>query len=184
MPTTSQDRSRAGRDLIGVKNETHYHYASGSSVIDQLILKLQTELEANEQTRNTIESLARFRTRRAADGVEGLEAKLEKGGRSAELPDALEKKELFAKLLERWSLYASAQEIFACLLARAEYEFSFFIQPQIGDLSHIQVNQLINDKVVEPTTTACGGSTFAIDHSQAMGMIYWLAEQCYVRWHK
>jgi hypothetical protein len=183
LPTIAQSRAQAGRDIVGVLHQTNVNQAR-PTVIDDLLAKLQAEVDANEQTRNTIETLARFATRRAPDGIVGLEAKLVKGGRQGELIDAMEKKELFVKLVETWSLYASAQEIFACLLAKAEYEFNYFIQPQVGQLSRIEINQLINDKVIDPTTSACGGSTFTIDHNQAMGMIYWLAEQCFVRWHE
>jgi hypothetical protein len=184
--SVSQNHAQAGGDVVaGDKRVTHHHYrAGGPSVIDQLLEKLHAEIEANVQTRKTVESLARFQKQRAPDGVVGLEAKLKKADREHELLDALEQKELFVKLLETWSLYESAQSIFAYFLAKAEYEFKFFIQPQIGQLSEIEFNQLVNDKVVAPTTTMCGGSTFTIDHSEAMGMIYWLAEQCFVRWHK
>lgn len=153
-------------------------------MVDDLLAKLQAEVENNEQTRRTVESLARFQRQRAHDGIVGLEAKFAKAGKQAELDDALEQKELFAKLLEKWSLYKSAQEIFAFLLAKAEYEFNYFIRPQIEKLSEIELNQLVKDRVVEPTTAACGGSTLVINHGEAMGMIYWLAEQCFVRWHK
>ena len=105
-------------------------------------------------------------------------------GRAYEYLDAIEKKELFAKLLEKFSLYASAQEILAALLARAEYIFTHFIYPQVSSLSILEVNQLVDGKIIEPTIDECGASVFAIDHSVAMGMIYWLAEQCHIRWHQ
>jgi hypothetical protein len=184
-PAVIQKNARAAGDIIGRdKNETHIHYGAAPSVIEQLLAKLHVEIADNAQTRNTIESLARYQKQRSHDGIVGLEAKLTKAGREAEIFDALEQKELFAKLLETWSLYESAQSIFACLLAKAEYEFKFFIQPKIGMVDDLTLNQMVNDKVIEPTTTACGGSAFKIDHSEAMGMIYWLAEQCFVRWHK
>lgn len=134
--------------------------------------------------RHTIEALAHFQTQYAHDGIKGLEAKLKAGGRSDEYLSALEKKELFAKLMERWSLYASAQVIFAYLLGLAEHEYTFFILPQITKLSRVEINQLVNDRIVTPTVTECGSSVFAVNHSVAMGMVYWLAEQCFVRWHQ
>ncbi len=146
--------------------------------------KLNAELEGDEQVRHTIEKLQRYYTNRARDGVVGLEAKLIKAGREQTYLDAIEMKEMFAKLLEQWSLYASAQQIFVYLLARAERQFNDLILPQIPALDTAGVNALVNDLIVEPTVMECGASVFEIDHNTAMGMIYWLAEQCFVRWHK
>ena len=79
-----------------------------------------------------------------------FEAKLDASGRQGELRAAMEKKEMFAKLLERWSLYASAQQIFVHLLARAEHEFNYNIYPKIESLQPVQVNELVTDKIVSP----------------------------------
>ena len=149
-----------------------------------LLQKLTAEMEQNQHTKSTIDKLLRYSGQIASDGIVGLEAKLAAGHRGYETEAALEKKELFAKLLERFSLYASAQEILAHLLARVEYHFTQFVYPQIGELSVLQVNALVDANIVAPTVQECGSSVFAIDHNVAMGMIYWLAERCYVRWHQ
>ena len=141
-------------------------------------------MEQNQEVRHTIEALEHFQTRRAPDGIDGLEAKLKAANRQDELLSALEKKEMFVKLLEKWSLYASAQEIFAFLLAKAEYDFNYLIHPNISTASVVEVNQLVHDLIVMPTIQQCGTSVFTLNHSVAMGMLYWLAEQCFVRWHK
>ncbi len=182
----NQTGARAQGDLVGGNKTQITFLAPGPAlgVVGQLLLKLQHEVESNAQVRDTVEALARFHVRRAADGVVGLEAKLAAGKREAELFDALERKEQFAKLLDTWSLYASAQEIFAFLLARIEYEFNTFILPQINHLTQIELNEIVDQKIVEPTVAACGASIFVLDHGTVMGMIYWLAEQCYVRWHQ
>jgi len=83
----------------------------------------------------------------------------------------------------RTSFYASAQEIFAHLLAKAEYEFTYVIRPQLNGISKVEANELVRDQIVVPIIEECGTTVFSINHSTAMGMIYWLAEQCFVRWH-
>ncbi len=85
---------------------------------------------------------------------------------------------MFVKLLERWSLYASAQEIFVYLLAQAEHNFNLTVYPQIPVLSEIQVNQLVDRLIIAPTIEQCGASVFVLNHNVCMGMLYWLAEQC------
>lgn len=185
--TVDQSGATAGQDLVaGDKNTIHHHHAPRPALgkIDLLLEKLAAEIEHNTHARDVIDKLSRFQKQKVRDGISGLEAKLNAGGRDYEYYDALEKKELFAKLLERYSLYGSAQEILAHLLARAEYNFQQFVYPQVSELSIVQVNELVDEKIIEPTINECGASVFSMDHSVAMGMIYWLAEQCYVRWHK
>lgn len=181
----NQKGASAGGDIVGRdKIEKHYHAGPPPGIVEQLLAKLQAEIEQNEEVRHIIEELARFQTRRSRDGVDGLEAKLQAGDRSHEYLDALDKKEQFAKLLEKWSLYGSAQEIFVYLLARAEHEFAYFIHPRISTLDQIAVNQLVIDRIVTPAITACGARVFTLNHRVVMGMVYWLTEQCFVRWHQ
>ena len=105
-----QAGATARGDIVGRdKIEQHYHPLERPGVIEQFLQKLQKEVENNECVRETIEALSHFHSRRSHDGVDGLEAKLKAANRSDEYLDAIEKKELFVKLLERWSLYASAQ---------------------------------------------------------------------------
>jgi len=180
-----QAGATARGDIVGRdKYEQHYHPpARQIGVVEQLLQKLQSEVANNERVKHTIEALAHFHTRRSHDGVDGLQSKLEKAGRSDEYIEAIEKKELFAKLLERWSLYASAQEIFAYLLAKTEYEFTYVVRPQLEGMSKVETNQLVRDQIIVPLIEECGTTAFSINHSTVMGMIYWLAEQCFVRWH-
>jgi hypothetical protein len=183
--TIDQRNAAAQRDIIGGnKTENNYYGpARFSGLVEQLIEKLRAEMEQNAQIKHTIEQLQYFEKRRSEDGIDGLVAKLQAGGRAHECESALEKKELFAKLLEKWSLYASAQEIFAFVLAKAEYEFNYFVKPQLQTLDEVGVNQLVNDRIVEPTLEQCASNVFPLNHTIIMGMIYWLAEQCFVRWH-
>ena len=182
----NQKGASAGVDVVAGDKVTNFNIlpAKATGKIEVLLAKLTKEIESNERVRDTLDSLSRFHKKRTIDGVEGLEAKLKAGGRDYELFDALEKKELFSKLLERYSHYASAQEILACLLARVEYNFQSFIYPQIDGLSTLEVNELVDYRIIEPTINDCGVGVLSMDHSVAMGMVYWLAEQCYVRWHK
>lgn len=184
----NQTGASAGADVVaGDKIEiTHNHPvpAKATSVVEQLLLKLQHEIETSAEVRETIESLRHYYNRKSHDGVDGLEAKLEKAGRKHETFHALEKKELFAKLLDKWSLYASAQEIFVHLLAKAEHEFTMSVLPQISTLKEHEINEVIGAKIVEPIVEECGTTVFQMNHGVAMGMMYWLAEQCFVRWHQ
>ena len=189
--STNQRSATAGRDMIGgdqtINNSSvHHHYgqSNSASVVEQLLSKLHAEMKDNVSVQPMIDDLRYYYEHEAHDGVIGLEQKLEKGGRAHEISNALEKKELFVKLLEKWSMYATAQEIFVHLLARAEYEYSNFVLPQLDESSEIELNESIASRIIEPIVDDCGASVFRMNHGTAMGMVYWLAEQCFVRWHK
>jgi hypothetical protein len=183
-----QDGATAGGDVVGRDKITeHHHYphppTTPPGIVEQLLMKLQEEIKNNDKVRHTIEALAHFQTRQSHDGIDGLEAKLAAGHREHEYLVALEKKEMFAKLLEKWSLYASAQEIFVFLLAKAEHEFTYAIYPKLKAISEVEINQLVHDQIVMPTINECGTTVFTLNHAVVMGMVYWLAEQCFIRWH-
>jgi hypothetical protein len=117
----NQTGARANGDIVGGnKIEQNYFSSSEVGVVEALIQKLNDEIKDNEEVNEVIEELQRYYLRR--DKI-GLDSKLKAAGRGDEYMDALEKKEMFAKVLEYWSLYASAQKIFVFLLARAEYRF-------------------------------------------------------------
>lgn len=166
----------AGRDF--------YYSEPKKGVIEKLLIKLKEQYDCSEQTQTTMDELARYHTRRAPDGIDGLEAKLEASGRFCYYDDAIEKKEMFAKLLERWSLYSSAQEIFVHILAKAENEFTQVIYGQIPTKTPEEINALVIDRIVNPIVEECGGDLMSVNHNLVQGMIYWLAEQCFIKWHK
>lgn len=184
--TVNQTGASAGADIVGGDKIVYNQAAPAKpiTVVEHLLLKLQKEIEDNSEVRDTLESLRHYYKRGSHDGVDGLEAKLKQAGREHETFRAIEKKELFVKTLERWSLYASAQEIFVHLLARAEHEFSMYVLPQVATLKEHEINAIIDIKIVEPMVSECGATVFQMNHGIAMGMLYWLAEQCFVRWHQ
>jgi len=90
---------------------------------------------------------------------------------------------MFAKLLAKWSLYASAQEIFVHLLSLAVHEFRMSIQPLLGQIDRHSYNELVTQKIVVPLIEEVGEGVLSLDALVTMGLYYWLAEQCFVRWH-
>lgn len=182
---TQADSTVLGNQVGGNFNQTNNYQSAqnGATVIEKLLAQLQDEVEKELHCSEMLIRLQRYHGGKALDGIKGLKAKLVHAGRADELEDALERKESFSKLLESWSLYASAQEIFAHLLAKAEHLFNSEILPDIGTLQISEINRRVNQLIVEPTVHECGASLFKIDHYVAMGMVYWLAEQCFVKWH-
>lgn len=177
---SNQQGAHAGGSIVG---RDYNNFEAKKSVVEKLLLRLKQQYDCNEQTKTTIDELARYHTRRAADGIDGLEAKLKASGRSDYYDEAIEKKEMFAKLLERWSLYSSAQQIFVHILARAENEFTQVIYWQIPQRTPEEINALVIDRIVTPIVEECGGELMSVNHNLVQGMVYWLAEQCFIKWH-
>ncbi len=94
------------------------------------------------------------------------------------------KKEHFAKLLAKMQHYPSAQKIFALFLARINDVFENHIIPHVSSLDRQEVDQIIEERIIQPTLKdmGTGFEHFTINHAHIRGMIYWLADRCYVRW--
>lgn len=185
---TDQAGAHADGDVVGRDKTTHItldlRRSPSTAKIEALKTRLIAEMERDSHVVAIIEELQHYHMRRKShDGIDGLEAKLRAAHRQSEILDALEQKERFAKLLARWSLYASAQQIFVHLLSLAVHEFQMSVQPMLGDIDRLAYNQIISHKIVRPLMDEIGDCPLTMDALVMMGLYYWLAEQCFVRWH-
>lgn len=177
-----QASAKAGGDIVGRDKVTTILLRK--TQLDQLMERLEKELESNKQVRETLEALKYYYERQSEDDIEGLERKLDHAGRAHQKGQALRRKEAFAKLLTKYSLYASAQEIFAILLSKIDVTFQTKIEPKLGSKSIEEIDCLIKEEILDPIVDDAPGGVFSINHNNALGMVYWLAEQCFVRWHR
>lgn len=183
----NQSGAIAHGDMVGGNKTTtitnNFNYTPAGRV-ERYMQLLEEEIESNAQTRIIIDGLQFYYTQKSPDGVIGLEAKLQHASWQDELLIAYEKKELFVKLLNKYGMYASAQRLFAYLLSKAESEFNSSIHPQIACLSRAEIAMMTSEKIIKPMVDECGFGPLDINHNIVMGMIYWLAEQCFIRWHQ
>lgn len=185
MKTVDQSGAQAGGDVVGGnKYENHNHFERRRSQIEGWLEKLATEMKENERVQEMVDSLQYFHEKHSVDGIDGLEAKLEHAGRSGQLPKALKRKEHFSKLLDKYSHYGSAQQIFALLLSKIDTSFDAEILPYLDQVDTAQIDQMVKAKLIEPVLAEIGEAPFLVDYNHAAGMVYWLAEQCFIRWHK
>jgi hypothetical protein len=156
---TDQRSARAGRDLVGRdKVENHFHGgALSAKALADLKGKLKSEIDGKNSIDHVIEELACYYEKFAHDGIDGLEAKLKAAGRTEEMNYALMQKERFAKLLDKWRHYASAQEIFLILLAEVHTTFEIAIRPLITKEDQGKINELTLKKIVEPILSEMNG---------------------------
>lgn len=190
--TVDQNHASAGRDLVaGNVFKTSIVLPAIDTEVSQAALEtwvkqLQEAIEDSDTISHMVRSMEYFhRKRAAADGIVGLEAKLKEGGREAHQDDAIDQKLEFERLLEEWSYYASAQEILAYLLAKIQRNFMLVANPHLEDVPPHTLDQVVDQQVLGPIIAECAKiPQFEVNLNVALGMLYWLAEQCYVRWHK
>lgn len=151
--------------------------------VEKLVELLEREMERGDRRDGLIESLEFFEEPISPDGVTGLEDKLKKAGREGSTLMALRYKEMFAKFLTRYSLYQAAQELIALCLHRVVHEFEVNIHPVCAEGDCGMIDRLVAEKVVVPVLEEYASGTFSLNHGLAQGMIYWLADRCFVRWH-
>ncbi|WP_131800279.1 ABC-three component system protein [Methylobacterium indicum] len=183
----NQSSAQAQGDIVGGNKTStfnHNYYSTPAGRVERYMQLLEHEMNTSIHTQVIIDGLQFYYNKAAPDGIVGLEAKLEHAARQDELFIALEKKELFVKLLYKYEMYASAQRLFAYLLSKAESEFNSAVHPSISDLSRAETSILISERIINPIVNECGFGPLDINHNIVMGMIYWLAEQCFVRWHQ
>ena len=78
-------------------------------------MRLVEEMQNDRTASELIEGLQEYhRRRRPPDGVEGLERKLRAAERENEILDGSQQKEMFAKLLAKWSLTTFPRRRFSC----------------------------------------------------------------------
>lgn len=178
-----QRRASPGGDAVGRDKITNVHYSERRSQIDGWLNKLTEEMKGSVEARELVENLQYFFRASPYDGIVGLEAKLDHAGRSAQKRSALRKKEAFSKLLEEWRAYPAAQEIIAYFLAKMEFSFETNVVPLLGTASIEEIDNSIREHLIESVLEEMGCGPFMLNYLNVSGMIYWLAEQCYIRWH-
>ncbi|KQS91126.1 hypothetical protein ASG42_11620 [Rhizobium sp. Leaf391] len=189
--TTTQKAIEAGRDNAGgsitnTNSNNHVfnvNFADEKSPIAAWMALLAEEIKTNQHVSDFIDTLQMYHEKHSHDGIDGLEAKLTHSGRSGETSLALRKKELFTRLLARYSMFDSAQQIFAYLLSKVEQDFRSYVLPNLAGSSAAEIDHLFGDYLIAPCANEIKSGVFCLNAAIATGMVYWLAEQCYIRWH-
>lgn len=183
----SQQGIVAGRDNIGrdqINTNINFSLNGEKSPIAAWMAKLEVEIRNDQQVLQFIDTLQMYQERHSHDGVTGLENKLIHSGRNQEAVNlALQKKELFTRLMAKYAMFDSAQNIFAYLLSKLENDFRVYVLPNIAGTPPHEVDELFTQYLVGPCADEIKSGVFCLNAAIASGMVYWLAEQCYIRWH-
>ncbi|MFT3671557.1 ABC-three component system protein [Aestuariivirga sp.] len=187
-----QSRSHVARDQIGGDQvNIHNHFGGGeaaavSSQVQTLFKKLVRQRERGESRTGFISDLEIYVETRSTQTVVGLKEKLERVGRGAEFDDAVRKKELFSKKLLSLQHWEAAQELFAYFLSMIQEAFDRRIIPCCDTIDRAQLEQIIGEHITDKILSEIGAGDEAliVNHALIQGMIFWLADKCFVRWHR
>jgi hypothetical protein len=183
-PSTSNvDQRRASPAGDNVGRDKIINNQARKSQVEGWLDKLADQLRDNAEVRHFVDSLQYYFQSYPYDSVVGLEAKLDHAGRSREKLAALRRKEAFSKLLEEWKAYPAAQEIIAYFLSKIEVAFETQIAPMLGQATNGEIDKAVEAALIIPVLDEMGCGPFMLNYMNVSGMVYWLAEQCYIRWH-
>lgn len=182
----TQRGNTAGHDIVGRdKNTTHIYQSvtpSPSAVLLDLLRRLKEEIGNDSKVETMLEELKRYHEP-ISKVTRTLEEKLTDGARSDSIGTALEAKEMFAKKLARFSLFQSAQEIHALVLARIWSLFRHQIHPLIvRGVAREHVESTIQNVIIQPLVAELYVAPLRYCDPEIYGMLYFLTGNCHIEW--
>ncbi|EIM26828.1 ABC-three component system protein [Microvirga lotononidis] len=175
---------QAGRDVI---KTTTIIQARETTQVSLWIKRLEKQItEENRDAANRfVESLKYFVDQRDDVEIVGLKAKIEASSFNISYRTAISRKEEFAKLMLRYQEFSSAQELFAYFLSIIHDVFEEKVCPKISEITYDELQQIIDEHIIDKIFSEIGegSESLFINRNHVRGMIYWLADKCYVRWH-
>src|ERR1044071_551928 len=138
----------AGGDIDKSLNLYFHPQYNGESYLGRLYEQLSTEIKAERKIENTCDILNDF-VATEENEVVGLEAKLERGGMSAQVDYAKECKEQYAKNLTRYAMYETAQVIHAYLLGKVQSGYAASVLPVLSKLQPEKKFELMRKAVLD-----------------------------------
>lgn len=152
--------------------------------LKELFVLFEKEERENIRIQGIMDDLERL-TEPATSAVKGVEQKLTEGGRINIIDYALETKEVYNKLLTKYTFFESAQKINVYLLALVKSYYMKFVYPHIcNGTSDEMIDEIISEKIFHPILEALEGDTMGFTAEHIDGMIYFLTGNCHIKWTK
>jgi hypothetical protein len=185
---TTQTGNAAGNDIVGRDKhvtETVFNFPSheGCKYIEKLYRELGVEVQTDEDSLKFIDDLEYYYLPVEGD-VQGLEAKLRAGDRTAMLKYGKEAKELFHKKLMKTSQFSLVgQRINLYLLSQVRSFYINKVYPLVCKHENmIVINNAIEEGIVRPLTSMLGSNELEFTPDEINGMLYFLTGNCHVQW--
>jgi hypothetical protein len=167
----------AARD-VNIKN---YYGPPSVQAMRRLVEKFEAELKSDPKLQQLIEELERYYKKKDGDMLT-LEEKLEGSAAKNFTGNALVAKESYNKLLTKYSLYQSAQEINVYMLGRTMFLFDYYIKPKLREgIDECALADLIMD-VERKLMIEVDDNPLKFTSIELVGMLYFLTGKCHLNW--
>lgn len=149
-----------------------------------LVLEHENEIQKDEQYKEFSSQLNNFLERKVEGKLRDLGQKLSDGNRDFLLDYAMDVKERVSKKIMQFSHYKSAQELYTYILTNIRTTFLHEVSPRIksGDFKLYEINDLVEDKIIQPVLENVHGCSLNIDKDELYGLLYILTGNCYIEW--
>lgn len=171
-----------GRDKIDNSIKVINNLNPASDYMQDLIKKFKDDENNNYRISEIIDNLNHYSLSIDDDTVYDLEYKLKAGNRENEYKRAALLKERISKKIKLNEHSEAAQEIYAYLLSQICSDFHLHVYPLINSQSTVQVNLILDEKVIKPALSILGENVLRILKDDINGMIYFLTGNCHIKW--
>jgi hypothetical protein len=169
---------QGGRDVNVTNN---YYPPTSYQAMRRLVEKFEQEIKGDAKLQHFIEELERYYKQKHGDNLT-LEEKLAGSAAKNFTDTALVAKESYSKLLTKYSLYQSAQEINVYLLGRTMFLFEYEIRPKLREgINESALATLIID-VERQLMSEVDDNPLRFTSMEVVGMLYFLTAKCHLNW--
>ena len=151
-----------------------------TTLLDNLAREIDDD--HREQMTKFLSDLYLFVHARDEADPDDLTTKLASAKRAQELQYAPAALERFEMLLETYKHFPSGQKLLGLFLAQIHDVFCYQILGK--DLTDQEIDDIIQEKIIDKTISdmGVGFKHFTLTPRHVRGMVYYLADKCYIRW--
>lgn len=149
--------------------------------------KIQEEIGNNNLLEHISQNLNHYIQELEDTEQMDLQGKLNLASREKELFIALRLKEKVSKLIDKYSLFASANKYLTYIFAMIIHLFKTYVYPEIcAEKNLFEIKKVVSERVIIPVSEEIqkGENYFDLNYEDIEGMIYFLAGNCHIWFDK
>ena len=175
--TYEDNAKHKGNNYLGDIYEAEY------SSLEKVIQQIITAAKDNQELVDIIEDLTEYISAHPSREIIGLEKKLENGGRTDLINNAILFKNKFSRRVAKSQMSITEQKVYVQVLSHILISFNQFVRPKILENQPAsEIDSLVFIHIIEPAHKAIIDFDNAITKEFIMGMLYFLTGKCHLVW--